>query len=797
VSPGVGSWPPETGIAGLEGLPDSIGDWSLTPVAAGVWVSTARDVPSPVRELVAEPGRPGVVIDASGPDPRTDELLSQLFPALAAAGCTTLRLVLSAAADRYAGASRAHGLDLIAAEAPVTITPYGYAVVLSAGPVTSGGLPQWRRCLPSGVQSAAGVLSPSPAWERGLAAGLAVGAGEHVTVRRVPAGLELRLREPDAGRDRMADAMWPDPERVTVVVDGPGRRGPLWDSLAQLLPLLPLGATDGVRLCWPRAGAVDAGQALQELARSWRTDLIAPAADLSPSGDFWAVCHGPAGAAPWLRFTPDGDVRVLGSLHPVPPWEGVLTAADLDGLAGGLAVEHVAAGLYVYRPGTVERGLATTARSLLPAPSGMTIVMGGDARGAGVRQDLEQVLSRLPAGAAGSLRIVLAGAGAGGRDSYAQFLADTFGCQIVAPAGEWTATPDGRLLARSAPGRTPGTGTEADAWPAFSPGGGHGATAAAEPETSQPAPAQPEESVPQEPVPQEPVPQEAAADVVTGTLASSGTVPLLSRSHRSTVQERLRYREAATRYQTHAVVVRRVLTQRPGLRTGLAGEAGAAVVTDFAAVLDFLDEDRPRFAAALRLAGTTGDARVACALSGLRRLPSFTGAVFSSASLLGVTACEYVTGAMLIEPAFVDATSSRLVALEGDIDYVIWSETGKRIAALAADAGSDEIVFAAGTAYKVLQVDPARPGSSRTRVFLRESARYGHGAASGQRSPAGPPDNPLDEMDSRVLERLVSAAARRGETVASDQRPARRTGGAPPIGLDARGLPFLEAATAT
>jgi hypothetical protein len=317
------------------------------------------------------------------------------------------------------------------------------------------------------------------------------------------------------------------------------------------------------------------------------------------------------------------------------------------------------------------------------------------------------------------------------------------------------------------------------------------------PQEPVPAVPVPQELVPQELVPQQAVPQEAATGEVTGTPASSGTVPLLSRNHRSTVQERLRYREAATRYQTHFVAVRRVLTQRPGLRVAVAGEAEDAVVTDFAAVLDFLDEDRPRFAAALRLAGTTGDARVACALSGLRRLPSFAGAVFSSASLLGVTACEYVTGAILIEPAFVDATSSRLVALEGDIDYVIWSETGKRIAALAADAGRDEIAFAAGTAYKVLQVDPARPGSSRARVFLREFARSGHGAASGQRSPAGLLDNPLDEMDSRVLERLVSAAALRGETAADDQGSARRAGGAPPIGLDARGLPFLETAAAT
>src|SRR5258708_2674603 len=84
------------------------------------------------------------------------------------------------------------------------------------------------------------------------------------------------------GSPREADAVWPDPERVTIVADGSGPLGLQLDILARLLPLLPLGATDGVRLCWPRAGAGAAVPALQELAAIWSTDLIAPAADISP-----------------------------------------------------------------------------------------------------------------------------------------------------------------------------------------------------------------------------------------------------------------------------------------------------------------------------------------------------------------------------------------------------------------------------------------------------------------------------------------------------------------------------------
>src|SRR5260370_4174574 len=103
------------------------------------------------------------------------------------------------------------------------------------------------------------------------------------------------------------------------------------------------------------------------------------------------------------------------------------------------------------------------------------------------------------------------------------------------------------------------------------------------------------------------------------------------------------------------------------------------------------------------------------------------------------------------------------MALQGDIDYVIWSQTGKRVAALAAGAASNVVIFAAGTAYKVLEVDAAMQGTGRIRVFLRELASPSRGG-TGRRPPSagqpdGQPDGQLDEMDHKVLERLVTAAA--------------------------------------
>ncbi|HEY2441841.1 MAG TPA: hypothetical protein VGI31_01775 [Streptosporangiaceae bacterium] len=802
--------PRRGGFADPGSLPQSIAGWSLTRIGAGLWVSAMRrDAPADVRALAAEPGRLALVIDAPGPDQHTDALIGQLLPLLPGQ-CGSVRLVLAAGADRYADLSREHGLELLAAEAGVAVTPHGYAVVRSAGPAPQRRPPQWRRCLPGGDQQPAGVLAPSPAWEQLLAPGPASLPGQRLAIRRVPAGLALGDEAPDSPSGLAAGSVWPDPDRVTIVISGATGRDAAFGGLAELLPSLPLSATDGVRLYWPRAAAGDGGTALGELAARCGSDLIAPVADVSVSG-YGGVCHGPVGAAPWLRFTSRGDVQALGSLYPEPRWEDALAAADFSGLGVG----QVAAGLCVGRPGPAARGLAATARSIIPVPSGPTIVAGGDAGNSEVRRDVETLLGRMPAGTLPRLRLLLTGAGAGGHDSYAQFLADTFGLVVAAPTGRWTASPDGCVRALPAAGPA-GSGGPANPWQTFSPRGNppgqapgsgvpdHAVAASAElagahvyrsesqkitgiertradgavPQTSSPEPAAPEPAAPAVP---EPVaaPQAPPAAETPGP-SPAGQVALVSRDHRSSAAERLHYRESAARYQTHLVAVRRMLTQRPGLRSAASAEGDDAVVTDFAAVLDFLADDQRSLACAVRSPGAGHDPRVPCVVSGLRRLPSFTGAVFSSASLPPQAAGGYAPGTALVEPAFVYASSAGRVLLEGNVEYIIWSQTGKRVAALAADFGGDEIVFAAATAYKVLKADVT--GSGPARVFLRESPRPADAAVR----PVG-----LDEMDRRILERLMTAAAQRDQVAAEDRVLARLPGSTgQPIGLDARGAPF-------
>jgi hypothetical protein len=843
-------------------LPAMVSGWTLTPFGAGWWASAKQPAPVAVVEaLPAEPGRPVVVVDADAPGPETDRLLAELFPVLSSARHTTLRLMLPAAAGKYGEhASRSYGLDLIAAEDHVAITPHGYALAWADGPSDHGGPRQWRRFLPTGDRQPAGMLAPSPDWEQGLSAVLPVDLGPRVRVRRVPAGLALspagQEGPPDGGQP-----MWPDPDRLSILVDDTGLdEETIADSLSALLSRLGRRHDAGIRLHWPGAGAAGPAEVIGELARSYDVDLIAPAAQVTGSG-YGGICYGPDGAAPWLRFGRDGGIAALGSLYPEPAWERGLAAAEYDDQPDGVVCEHIAAGLYVYRPGAHDATLDTLAYGLLPYPDRVTIVVSGDVGSGDLRRDVTAVLRQLPSEAIRSMRLMLTGAGTGGSDSYAQYLADTLRSEIIAPVGRWTATSDGRLRAFGAPG------TDASAWRRFTPRPAASPVPAAElsrpraepspppaepsapsapssavpprsaaapepvlppepepaappaPETVRPErllagppapprppapqppaaqPPAPEPPAPQLPAPRPPAPQLPAAQqpfahegpvsvaeprvaeprVAEPRVAAAGpagpgpagrkVVRLLARGHRSSDKERQAYRQSAVAYDRYSVLVRRVLTQRPGLRTPGPGEADDAIITDYAALIDYLADDRDAVGFTLRSKGTAGDSRMACVLSGLRRLPSYTGVVFAAASAAGAGALAYQVGADLVEPAFVAASAAPVAVAEGDVDYLIWSQTGKRVAALATGAEPDEILLAAGTCYRVLRVETGRPGGAAARILLREHAGPGTDSGAG-----------LTALDTRIMDRLVAA----GELVreADDTSPGPAV--TPPIGL--------------
>jgi hypothetical protein len=816
----------------------AIGGWHLREIPSGAWLSArSGDVPGPVLALASEPQRITVVVDAADPGADTDQALSQMFAWLSSAGLTSIRLVMPAGAARYGpAASRAYGFDIVAAEGPVLVSPHGFALTRVDDADRPAAPRQWRQFRPAGDVVPAGMLSPSPRWEQELAAGFPDRVTGPVAVHRVQAGLALLAPGASAARLAAAHAVWPDPLRMTVVADGTGQQeGLALDAVMALLEQLPEAVTRSVRLWWPRAGADPRSPALHGMASRCAGEVIAPAADVSIAEGCCGLCHGPLGAAPWVRFTGDPPGQPMGPLYPVPAWDRALAAADLTRLAAGVIAERVPAGLCVYRasgtgPGRSGQGLAATARRILPDPVRVSVIADGTATSAEDRRALETVLGRLLPEAMLSLRIVLSDAAEGGEDSYAQYLADSLGGPVIAPTGMWTATPDGRLRAM---GMDPAGG--ADTWREFLPrqlgGGYHGyqsaqraddalgavtaqLPAAPPPTTQSAAPPSTQSAAPPStrraaPPPSTTQPTDvdppyrtpdpsgtawpAARASPPGPAGGPAAAPMAFRGRmipptsdgRSTAEQRQLYRESSPQFHTHAVGVRRVLSQRPGLRAA-AGDNAEALTVDFAALLDLL-AGHPSAPSSPQLSDAAQQARLACANSGLRRLPSVRGPVFSPARLPVADVAVYVTGAILMEPSLVSATSSPSVTFGSDGEYVIWSETGKRIAALAASAPPDEVMFTAGTTFRILRVDaaPAAP-----RVFLRELAgapRLANGAG-----PLSPPAkaNPADALDRKVLDQLVTAAHVRDGAAGGQRAAAEWSRPAVPIGLDNSGVPF-------
>ncbi|MEV0704653.1 hypothetical protein AB0I53_42975, partial [Saccharopolyspora sp. NPDC050389] len=153
---------------------------------------------------------------------------------------------------------------------------------------------------------------------------------------------------------------------------------------------------------------------------------------------------------------------------------------------------------------------------------------------------------------------------------------------------------------------------------------------------------------------------------------------------------------------------------------------------------------------ALRGSGTeVPDHYVACLTAGLARLPSHCGVVFLRVTDRAGLDSAYSAGDVLTEPAFLSAMGARtrLAAEACGAELVIWSRTARRTAAVNPDL-ADEVVFPAGSRFKVLAVDKPTDGGALV-VFLVE-------LPSSEIEAPGEPD--LD----RVLLSELRAALRRG-----------------------------------
>ncbi|MGW4757700.1 hypothetical protein [Streptomyces chartreusis] len=218
--------------------------------------------------------------------------------------------------------------------------------------------------------------------------------------------------------------------------------------------------------------------------------------------------------------------------------------------------------------------------------------------------------------------------------------------------------------------------------------------------------------------------------------------PTLLPGHRSTPEERSLLREGLRhRYDVHARAVARILATNPGLRPASTPEQGTDMC-DLVAIRALLDGDAPT-AASEQAAADLAAAWASCVASGLRRLPSYRGAVCLAGTLPGADPQALVPGQVVDTAHFLRTSRSVATGAEG-VMTVLWSATGRRVGTLFPERTEEDIIFPGNCTFRVVGVEPEGSGTPR-RVLLREM-RPEERRQSGRTA--------LDDEDRSVLERL-------------------------------------------
>ncbi|MFD9532255.1 hypothetical protein [Streptomyces sp. NPDC060010] len=533
------------------------------------------------------------------------------------------------------------------------------------------------------------------------------------------------------------------------------------------------GSTAGTAAPDPRVRrpARESRGADPESTRPTPTPGPSPSASLSPS----------PGAVPPARLAPfpstgSASFPSTGS-GPLP----VPDSAPLPAAGPGHGAEAGPAGPPTAPQPVVTATVTTTAT--LPDP------------GAGSSGDGSRAPESAPApAAAASGGPVVAGAGPSAPDGVVTASASA---RVRSPEAPAAAVP------RSGPGRSPETPagvvprTGPSPAPPVAPSPSppatpSGARPAPDPRPATPpvaglesAPAGPPASTPDpQPDPRPgPTPERAVPSAVPASTRPSAPrgllppVPVLP-EHHSTDAERAAFRTLAdTAWERHAAAVARTLTRLPALR----GAEQVAARADLVALLLYLGPPDGPFGhreldRALRAGGGRLLPYAACVASALRRLPSFRGAALRGAPPgaalgAGVDAELPWPGTVLREPAAVSALPCGGTGQEiGGARFAIWSVTGRRVRQLFGAAGSsvahEEIVFAPGTAFRVLDVRTDGPDPL---VLLRQLSTP---------ATAPPPARYAepDAEDRAVLARLDEALRARTAAPADFDWPERCAG---------------------
>ncbi|MEV4759501.1 hypothetical protein AB0J86_31015 [Micromonospora sp. NPDC049559] len=202
------------------------------------------------------------------------------------------------------------------------------------------------------------------------------------------------------------------------------------------------------------------------------------------------------------------------------------------------------------------------------------------------------------------------------------------------------------------------------------------------------------------------------------------------------------------RYDAHARIVARRLSEDPGLRA-VAGSA-ADIVAGLVAVRAYLLEERDTVNRVLRGHGDETERDQVALLArtaayGLQRLPSVFGPVFRATAAGHDVLAGYRPGDELAEPAFLDVDlAAAPVDPEAAVEIAIWSVSARRVSGLGV---GDAALFPPGARFTVLAVDRPDGRGEPARVLLRDLAAAHRGRGGS------------DDLE-RVLARLREAPRR-------------------------------------
>ncbi|ALO99325.1 hypothetical protein SHL15_8375 [Streptomyces hygroscopicus subsp. limoneus] len=201
--------------------------------------------------------------------------------------------------------------------------------------------------------------------------------------------------------------------------------------------------------------------------------------------------------------------------------------------------------------------------------------------------------------------------------------------------------------------------------------------------------------------------------------------------------------------------ISRVMSESPGLQAG-SEEDAMDVLTDLASARLYLTGDHAAVDAAVRGATTGPHVPLArCVASGLLRLPSYRGPVLLQARATAAELLWFEEGRRTTEWSFCVAATHPSDAEPGAVDFLLWSMTARRTRLLDASV-PDRVVFAPGTAFKVLRTDTE---GHRPAVLLRELSASEAGPDGGGQQRVPLDDLALDGL-SQALELLRTHRSR-------------------------------------